>query len=214
MTTKATETGSKSSKASDSKSGGSSNSKSTATKKHTSYDARLPAGGISLITPAATAAFPIYKIGDYVTFGFTYTSLKATPTALNIMATCTDNKEMYTIAMNQTVKAKGDGLVVWDTDGYETKSAPLVMATYTLIIYDSDGSATDVAEAGYLAPFQTAFGMYATQPYEAGDGTIQCATCSGAFGSMERSALGFAVGMSVLTVLTFGWFVNGLDVIW
>ncbi|KFZ18193.1 hypothetical protein V502_04219 [Pseudogymnoascus sp. VKM F-4520 (FW-2644)] len=189
--------------------------KSTKSATHTSYDARLPAGGITLLSPASTSALPIFKIGDKATFGFNFTSLSATPTALNILATCTLNQALYTIAMNQTINSTATTQqAIWDSNA-DASSSPLVVATYTLIIYDSDGSESDVPEAGYLAPFKSyAFGMYNPQDYTDDAGGVPCISCSGAFGSLERNALGFMFGMSIITVLTFTWFVNGLDVIW
>ncbi|KFY00558.1 hypothetical protein V490_01286 [Pseudogymnoascus sp. VKM F-3557] len=195
---------------------GGSSSKPTKSATHTSYDPRLPPGGITVLSPASTSGLPIFKIGDKATFGFNFTSLSKTPTALNIMATCTLNQALYTIAMNQTINATATTQqAVWDSNGYETSSAPLVVATYTLIVYDSEGSETDIPEAGYLSPFKTfAFGMYNRQDYSDDSGPIPCISCSGAFGSLERNALSFVFGMSIITVFTFTWFVNGLNVIW
>ncbi|KFY07395.1 hypothetical protein V492_07175 [Pseudogymnoascus sp. VKM F-4246] len=202
--------------ASGTKTKGSSSSKPTKSATHTSYDNRKPAGGVTVVSPVATAGLPIFKIGDKATFGFNFTDLLATPTALNIMATCTLNQAMYTIAMNQTINSTATTQqAVWDSNGYETSSAPLVVATYTLIIYDSDGSETDAPEPGYLGASKSfQFGMYNRQDYSDDSGPVPCISCSGALGSLERNALGFAFGMSVITVLTFTWFVNGLDVIW
>jgi len=164
-----------------------------------------------MLTPAATVMTPIYKIGDYVTFGFNYTSLSVTPTALNILATCTANSQTYTIATNHTAD---NGEVVWDTAVSSSGAPPLLTEKYTLIIYDVDGTATDVAQAGYLAPYKgLVFGMYDKKPYS-DEGSIKCATCSGALSSLERSALSFVFGMGLATVLGFTWFVSGLDVIW
>lgn len=194
----------------------SSSAKSTKSATHTSYDQRLPPGGVTVISPKSTSGLPIFKIGDKATFGFNFTSLSATPTALNILATCTLNEALYTIAMNQTVNMTATTQqAVWDSNGYETSSAPLVVATYTLIVYDSDGSESDIPEAGYLSPFKSfAFGMYNRQDYSDDSGGVPCISCSGAFGSLERNALGFMFGMSIITVFTFTWFVNGLNVIW
>ncbi|OBT49111.1 hypothetical protein VE00_00216 [Pseudogymnoascus sp. WSF 3629] len=196
--------------------GSSTTSKPTKSAAHTTYDPRSPAGGITVVSPTATAGMPIFKIGDKATFGFNFTDLLATPTALNIMATCTLNQAMYTIAMNQTINGTATTQqAVWDSNGYETSSAPLVVATYTLIIYDSEGSVSDAPVAGYLSPFKSfTFGMYNGQDYTDDSGPVPCISCSGAFGSLERNALGFMFGMSIITVMTFTWFVNGLNVIW
>jgi len=189
----------------------------TTTAKHTStqYDARLPAGGISMITPAIISGPQYYKIGDFVTFAWNYTSLLATPTAVNILATCTANEQLYTLAANQTI-GNATGAVTWDTGSYQSTalSDPLLTETYTLIIYDADSSISATAQAGYLAVYdQYTFGMYTPQPYTP-LGEFQCATCSGALSDMERKALGMVFGVSVITVLSFTWFVGGLGVIW
>lgn len=141
----------------------------------------------------------------------------ATPTAVDILATCDTNNQLYTIAMNQTVGANNTQQVIWDTGAYQATavSDPLLTETYTLIIYDAASSISATAQPGYLAVYdQYTFGMYTRQPYtDTADGWF-CATCSGAFGDNERRVLGMAVGVAVLTVLSFGWFVNGLGVLW
>ncbi|KAJ5043118.1 uncharacterized protein L3040_004503 [Drepanopeziza brunnea f. sp. 'multigermtubi'] len=188
---------------------------SAAPSRKTSYDARLPAGGIALITPAATST-PYFKIGDYVTFAWNYTSLSSTPTALNIMATCSANSQLYTLAVNQTI-TNATGAVTWDTGSYQATAVqnPLLTQTYTLIIYDVDSSISAPAAAGYLRPFNSySFGMYVPQPYTPLT-EFSCATCtSGALSDLERKALGMVLGMGVLTVLSFTWFVGGTGVIW
>ena len=192
---------------------GSTKKTSSATRK-TSYDARLPAGGISLLTPNAQST-SYYKIGDQVTFAWNYTSLSATPTAINILASCSANSQTYTLAMNQTI-SNATGALTWDTGAYQATAVqnPLLTQTYTLIIYDADSSVSAVAAAGYLSTFNSyTFGMYVPQAYTPLADYV-CATCSGALGDMERRALGMMLGMGVLTVLSFTWFVGGAGVIW
>lgn len=192
-----------------------SNANKTTVADHTSYDPRLPAGGVEMLTPAAISGQQYFKIGDYVTFGWNYTSLEATPTAVNVMATCTQNQQLYTIAANVTV-ANETNAVTWDTGAYQQTAVtdPLLTDIYTLIIYDAASSISAEAQAGYLAVQDTyTFGMYVPQAYTPLADFI-CATCSGALGPLERQALGMMFGMCVLTVLSFGWFVNGLGVIW
>jgi hypothetical protein len=167
------------------------------------------------MTPAITSGAQYYKIGNNITFGWNYTSLLGSPTAVNVMATCTANNQLYTIAANQTV-SNSTGLAVWDTGDYQATavSDPLLTQTYTLIIYDAASSIDATAEPGYLAVYdQYTFGMYTPQPYVGIDGWV-CATCSAGFGASERMALGLMVGMVGVTVLSFGWFVNGLGVVW
>ncbi|KAH6698976.1 hypothetical protein DL95DRAFT_381571 [Leptodontidium sp. 2 PMI_412] len=192
---------------------GSSRKTSSATRK-TSYDARLPAGGISLLTPDARST-SYYKIGDHVTFAWNYTSLSATPTAINILASCSANAQTYTLAMNQTI-SNATGALTWDTGAYQATAVqnPLLTQTYTLIIYDADTSVSAAAAAGYLATFNSyTFGMYVPQAYTPLS-EFKCATCSGALGDLERRALGMVLGMGILTVLSFTWFVGGAGVIW
>lgn len=165
-------------------------------------------------TPAVISGEQYFRIGEYVTFGWNYTSLLATPSYINVMATCTVNSQLYPIAMNQTVGSTG--AVTWDTGAYQATAAanPLLTDTYTLIIYDAESSISAAAEAGYLATFDDyTFGMYVSQPYVPLSEYV-CPSCSGALSVMERRALGVVVGVSVITVLSFTWFVNGLDVIW
>ncbi|TVY85624.1 hypothetical protein LAWI1_G008921, partial [Lachnellula willkommii] len=181
----------------------------------TSYDATNAAGGVSLLTPAVTSGSQYYKIGSNVTFAWNYTSLLGTPSAINVMASCTANNQLYTIAANQTV-GNSTGIVTWDTGAYQATavSDPLLVQMYTLVIYDAASSISATAQPGYMAVYDTyTFGMYTPQPYQDLDGW-KCATCSGALGETERRALGLMVGMVVLTICSFGWFVNGLGVVW
>lgn len=168
-----------------------------------------------MITPGALAGTQYYKIGDQVSFVWNYTSLLATPTAVNIMATCTVNKVLYTIAANQTV-TNATGAVTWDTGAYQSTalSNPLLTQMYTLIIYDAASSISATAQAGYLATYeQHSFGMYLPQAYTPLNEFV-CVTCSSALSEMERRALGMVVGVSVITVLSFTWFVGGAGVVW
>lgn len=116
--------------------------------------------------------------------------------------------------MNQSIGANSTQTVVWNTDLVGTAvENPLIVATYTLIIYDAASSVSATAQPGYLQVFdQYTFGMYTPQPYADLDGWI-CATCNSALGPNERRVLGLAVGMAVLTVLSFTWFINGLGVV-
>lgn len=169
-----------------------------------------------MLTPAATIGEQYYKIGDFVTFGWNYTSLLATPTAIDILASCSANKQIYTIAVNQSISNSTQG-VTWDTSSYQADnpSAPLLTEMYTLIIYDAASSISDPAQPGYLAAFnQFTFGMYTPQPYQGLDQGYVCATCSGGLSEMERNAIGFMLCMCAITVLSFSWFVGGIDIIW
>jgi len=136
--------------------------KSSAT---TEYDPRLPAGGVSMITPAVISGPQFYRIGDWVTFAWNYTSLSATPSAIDVLASCAANSATYTLTLNQSVAETGK--ILWDTGAYQsTAKVPLLTNTYTLIIYAADSSISAVPKAGYLGVQQTfTFGMYTPQPY-------------------------------------------------
>jgi hypothetical protein len=135
--------------------------------KPTNFGDDVPAGGIAMITPGVFDGQQFYKIGDVVHLAWNYTSLSMTPSAVDILATCTANQATYTIAVNQSVKATGE--VKWDTKTYndDHPNAPqLLTEMYTLMIYDSNTSVTQAPKPGYLAPYkQFTFGMYSPQPY-------------------------------------------------
>ncbi|MCJ1401547.1 hypothetical protein MMC11_004763 [Xylographa trunciseda] len=176
----------------------------------TSIDPRLPAGGIEMLTPAAIAPASYYKIGDQITFGWNYTSLIVTPTAIDILATCSGCASAYTLSNNASVKETGS--VVWDTSGYATGTNPLLTESYTLIIHDAAQPTTAAAQAGYLGIYNSfTFGMYAPQPYTGLDNFV-CATCSGALSNMERQTLTFLFGMGMITIMSFTWFAGGFGV--
>lgn len=142
---------------------GSQGTKTTGKAKATSYDPRLPAGGVAMVTPNALAGDTFYKVGDWVTFAWNYTSLSVTPSAIDVMASCTANQATYTIAVNISAK---ETQVLWDTSNHPDGQAPFLTNKYTLLIYDSNLTATAAPQAGYLAPFSGfTFGMYTPQPY-------------------------------------------------
>ncbi|KAL9121579.1 MAG: hypothetical protein Q9187_001868 [Circinaria calcarea] len=130
----------------------------------TSIDQRLPAGGIQMLTPSALAAPSYYKIGDQITFGWNYTSLIVTPTAIDIIVSCTANSATYTISSNATVQPTGQA--VWDTARDAQGDNPLLTDTYTLVIHDAARDITAAPAAGYLGSYsQFRFGMYRRQEY-------------------------------------------------
>lgn len=116
-----------------------------------------------MITPAPNSPAEYYKIGDKVEFAWNYTALLASPTAVNILVSCSANQATYTISNNATFETSAR--VTWDT-AQETGPPSLLTETYTLIIYDADTAITAVPQPGHLAPFtQFRFGMYLSQPY-------------------------------------------------
>jgi hypothetical protein len=201
-TDKSTITGS----ATNSKASGSNGSKTSSDSNKTKdFDPRLPPGGASMITPNAMSPASYYKIQDQITFAWNYTSLQKNPSAVDVMATCTANNALYTIAVNETWEQVQT--IVWDTGKYQaTGTIPLLTETYTLIIHDAAKAESATASPGYLGTWkQFTFGMYSPQPYTPMADYV-CATCSSAMSLMEKQTYAFLFSMVGVTVLTFGWF--------
>ena len=79
-----------------------------------------------MITPAVVSGSHYYRIGNNVTFVWNYTSLSVTPSAIDILASCSENNQYYTIALNQSVNATGSA--TWDTNAY-TQTASVNLLT-------------------------------------------------------------------------------------
>ncbi|PSK55915.1 Mitochondrial genome maintenance protein mgm101 [Elsinoe australis] len=172
----------------------------------TTFDPRLPAGGVAMITPNSRSAASYYKIGDFVTFAWNYTSLSVTPSAIDILASCSKNQQTYTLALNQTV-GNATGAITWDTGNYQaTATVPLLTETYTLIIHDAQKDVTDTPRAGYLGTYnQFTFGMYSPQPYTPLASYV-CVTCSGAMTAMEKQSMSVIAIFATMAVLGATWF--------
>ncbi|CAO1598478.1 hypothetical protein XANCAGTX0491_002244 [Xanthoria calcicola] len=189
--------------------GGTSKTSNAATKT-SSVDARLPPGGVNMITPSALAQTSYYKVGDYVTFAWNYTSLSIQPSKIDVFVSCQANSATYTISNNASFEPTGN--VVWDTKPEASGTAPLLTETYTLIIHDASKEVTSIPQAGHLGSYnQFQFGMYTPQPYTPLSEGWECATCSGALSAMDQQALKFMLGMCMITVLSFTWFAGGFD---
>lgn len=115
-----------------------------------------------MITPASTST-TYYKIGQTITFVWNYTSLSVSPTAVDVVASCSLNSVTYTVTQNMSMEATGTA--IWDTGAYQANATiPLLTATYTLFVVDSDKSLTDTASAGHLgSTVGYSFGMYIPQ---------------------------------------------------
>lgn len=117
-----------------------------------------------MLTPSALAQTTYYKIGDYVSFAWNYTSLSIMPSKIDVVVSCSANSATYTIANNASFKPTDS--IVWDTSPDVTGTAPLLTETYTLIIYDAAQAITAVAGAGRLGTSEDfEFGMYIKQSY-------------------------------------------------
>jgi len=168
-----------------------------------------------MITPAITMGTQLYRIGEYVTWAWNYTNLQANPTAVDVVVSCPKATQTWTLTSNMTFQSQGS--YTWDTNAQATAvQSPLLTEQYVLIIHDSDADITAVPSAGYLGTFnQFRFGMYKSQDYQPLD-QWNCATCNtnAAVPGLDKRAVGLAVSMSLVTLLSFTWFVTGLRVLW
>jgi hypothetical protein len=184
------------------------NANATVTKEP-EIDETAPVGGVVILNPITTAATPLlYKAGDYVTFGWNYTNLIATPTAVDLILSCSQVRQTWTLTGNMSFEEPGS--FTWDSRVQQTDvKAPLLTEKYTLIIKNSEDEITATPKPGHLFQGQLAFAMYTPKPYKPLE-EWNCATCANAAVSdMDRKALGFAMTMSAITVLSFTWFVAG-----
>jgi len=182
----------------------------TAGPTHTTFSPVLPPGGVSVTQPTSLpGTTPLVKIGDWVTWGWNYTSLLGTPNAIDVLISCAVATETWTLTTNMTFETSVSYL--WDTSIQEDNvEDPLLTELYTLIVKDTDVDITAPAEAGYLGAYTGyTFGMYQPmKPTPLADWS--CTGCSAANSVFDHPALGLAVGMSVLTFASFTWFVTGL----
>jgi hypothetical protein len=130
-----------------------------------------------MMIPDIFAGAQYYKIGDWVTFGWNYTSLVNPPSAVNVIATASAINNEWTIAANLSFAPTQT--VFWDTNQYKTQQgAQLALATYTLIIENANSSkATSAPEPGGLTQVGNyRFGMYPPQPYVPFSGELRPTT--------------------------------------
>ncbi|RMJ08599.1 hypothetical protein BHE90_012731 [Fusarium euwallaceae] len=175
----------------------------------TSYSFDVAAGGVNMQTPETLyQPTPLYKIGDYATFGWNYTSLKGTPTAIDVLVSCSANAETYTLAANTTFEKNPS--YTWDTGKQANDvNAPLVVGLYTLIIKDSDMGISDVPDPGYLSVARTfQFGMYTPRDYVPYS-EWTCDVCNSAPG-LSHGGIAVVLSMTLVTIASFTWFVTGL----
>jgi hypothetical protein len=160
-----------------------------------------------MVTPNALAGDQFYKVGDWVTFAWNYTSLSVTPSYIDVMASCSANQATYTLAVNMSAT---NTKVLWDTENTPSGQPPFLTEKYTLLIYDSQSEVTTAPRAGYLAVFnQFTFGMYTPQPYvEWKD--FQCANCvkNGALSATEKMTLRVLLLTSGTTIASLLFFTH------
>jgi hypothetical protein len=69
-------------------------------------------GYATMIIPAVTDGYPLYKIGDTVSFEWNFTGLVITPAKINVVAHCSQVAADFTIAGNISASQTQ---VEWDT---------------------------------------------------------------------------------------------------
>ncbi|KAM7223636.1 hypothetical protein V8F06_001110 [Rhypophila decipiens] len=185
--------------------------KATKPPKHTQYPPQDPPGNVVMTKPTVFDPSSIYKIGgDPITWGWNYTNLQGQPSAIDVLISCAAVSRTWTLTQNMTFTTAAS--YTFDTKKYKEDNPKDSLRTdvYKLLIHDSAKDFKDMAEPGYLAPFSGfQFGLYEPQEYISFAEGWQCATCSGAMSPVEKRAVGGAVVMSVVTVLSFTWFVVG-----
>lgn len=162
-----------------------------------------------MLTPTALpGSTPLYKIGNEIEWGWNYTSLRGTPTAIDVIASCSKASTTWVLASNMTFATSAN--FTWDTSKEaDDNDNPLLTELYTLIVKDSDAEMSDTPEAGYLGVYSGfTFGLYAPQPYTP-MADWKCVACNSA-PTLGSQALGMALMMSFISVLSFTWFVTGL----
>lgn len=160
-----------------------------------------------MVTPNALAGDQFYKVGDWVTFAWNYTSLSVTPSAIDVLASCSANQATYTIAVNMSA---AQTQVLWDTQNTPSGQAPFLTEKYTLLIYDAESSVTAAPRPGYLGVFnQFTFGMYTPQPYVDWK-DFQCANCvkNGALSHTEKMTLKVLLLTSGTTIASLVYFAH------
>lgn len=189
----------------------SSTSKKSSKTTAASVNADDPAGSAVMLTPQTTITSALYRIGEFVTLGWNYTNVQVTPTAVDVVISCTTASESWTLTSNMTYETSG--ALTWDTGAFQSDSVqqPLLVEQYIMYIYDADSSISATAGPGELtAAAAMTFGLYTGQPYTPLASGWVCATCSGAMSSSERQAIGFLFTVAAITVASFTWFVTGL----
>ncbi|GAA6019092.1 hypothetical protein JCM10207_006540 [Rhodosporidiobolus poonsookiae] len=169
------------------------------------------AGGLTYLTPAATAAASYYKIAESnaITFGWNYTSLYVTPSMLTFEARCSANGYTYPVGPTTGIPGTETSLV-WDPWAYaqSPNALPFAQASYTLRVYDERG-ADATAEAGRFNGNNAilTFAMYSPAAYTPLAQGWTCAGCSSAASLLSAYAahpLVVALPVTVALVLIGG----------
>lgn len=182
----------------------------TSSATHTIFPPDLPAGGVEMVTPTTIAgSTALYKIGNEIEWAWNYTSLRGSPNAIDVLVSCATASETWTLTSNMSFATSVN--FTWDTTKErDDTEKPLLTELYTLIVKDSEAEISDTPEAGYLGVYMGfTFGLYAPQEYTSMP-NWKCIACDSAAPSLGNQALSLAFMMSLISVLSFTWFVTGL----
>jgi len=158
-------------------------------------DAQRPAGGVTITEPAINAASSYYKIGPHesVTFGWSFTSLTATPSRLFVAASCSQNGVTYPIAASPTGLPGDATNVTWYPYDYHLQALKLghpdlLAAKYRLLVYDEKGPDAGAKGGEFQPNNQAEFALYFPQRYTPLAGTYFLLTQTGraAHATMRR----------------------------
>ncbi|RCI13737.1 hypothetical protein L249_7940 [Ophiocordyceps polyrhachis-furcata BCC 54312] len=179
---------------------------------HTEFPPDAAPAGVNILTPIPNVQPTVlYRIGETVTWGWNYTSLLATPTAIDVLISCSVAAETWTLTSNMSFTTSAS--YIWDTNEQANAvEKPLLTQMYTLIVKDSDADINAPPQPGYLGTVRNFFnfGLYAGKPYTPFS-DWKCSVCSGANTLSDRHTGRLALIMSFLTVISYTWLVAGLE---
>jgi hypothetical protein len=140
-----------------------------------------PAGLLTVTQPPQTAV-SFYKVaqGQFITFGWNFSYVLATPTSLTVSAVA-DNGNTYPVGPTDGIIPGTATQVVWDPYSYDqaNPNTPLAQASYTLHIWDDRGPDA-TRQPGYLQPNSALkFALYTPQPYTPIASGWTCGVCNG-----------------------------------
>lgn len=151
--------------------------------------------------PAATAQATFYKIAqdNFITFGWNFTDVIASPTSLTLQAYCSQNGFTYPVGPTQGIAGDSQE-IAWNPYEYEQgqDATPLAEASYTLRVFDERGYDA-AATPGYMRPYAgTVFALYRPQKYVALADGWKCTACSAALRATHMHPGVLATAASVL----------------
>ncbi|OJA10617.1 hypothetical protein AZE42_05704 [Rhizopogon vesiculosus] len=154
----------------------------SATSSSLSIPQSAPAGILTVTQPPQQST-SYYKVAQnqFITFGWNFSYILATPTHLTVSAVC-ENGNTYPVGPTDGIIAGTATSVVWDPFSYQTShpNLPLAQAQYTLQIW-GDGGPNAVRAPGVLTPNSALqFALYTPQAYTPIGSGWSCAGCSSA----------------------------------